>query len=301
MAFRTLEISKPSEIHIKTGEMIIQQEECTVEIPLEDLMTIVCIGSGIRLSTQALGKICDNGISLMVMDEKYRPVGIMNSVEGNSRQMEVMTHQISLPETLKNRLWIEIVRQKLANQGRVLRLLNRKGEEQLIDLSEKVLNQRADYCEAAGAKTYFEILQPGITRREEDPINSQLNYGYAVVRNALIRNLLSAGFQPGLGIHHCNQLNAFNLADDLIEPWRPIVDLTAYSNPAQNQKLSKEERYIMAHVLHNACLMDKRKVSILSGIECMVESLKRIMVDKSDEDLKLPTVIPIESFERIKE
>ena len=151
------------------------------------------------------------------------------------------------------------------------------------------------------AKEYFAYYHEGFNRRSEDPINSRLNYGYAVVRSAIARKLVATGFHPTFGIHHDNQLNAFNLADDLIEPYRAIVDLVAHNNIASNIQLTKSERRELAHVLHNACIVDGVKVNVMSAIDIMVESLKRIILDASTEKLKLPMILPIESMEGITE
>lgn len=117
----------------------------------------------------------------------------------------------------------------------------------------------------------------------------------AVVRSTIARSLVSAGFHPTFGIHHDSQLNAFNLADDLIEPYRAIVDIVSHENIGSNVQLSKNERKSIAHVIHNACIIDKAKINVMSAIDIMVESLKRIILDKSYEELKLPLVLPIES------
>ena len=132
-------------------------------------------------------------------------------------------------------------------------------------------------------------------------MNSRLNYGYAVVRSAIARKLVATGFHPTFGIHHNSQLNPFNLADDLIEPYRTMVDLVAHQNINSNVQLSSAERRALAQVLHNACIIDGTKVNVLSAIDIMVESLKRIILDGSDEKLKLPIVIPIEDLGGITE
>lgn len=103
------------------------------------------------------------------------------------------------------------------------------------------------------------------------------------------------------GVKHDSQLNAFNLADDLIEPYRAIVDLVAHDNIGSNIQLSKTERRELAHVLHNACIVDGIKVNVMSAIDIMVESLKRIILENTTERLKLPVIIPIEVMEGITE
>ena len=162
----------------------------------------------------------------------------------------------------------------------------------------------ANYNEALSAKEYFSHYHDGLNRRVDDPINSRLNYGYAVVRSSIARSLTCTGFHPTFGIHHDSQLNAFNLADDLIEPFRPMVDLIAHEdreNDNTDIRLSRAERKAIAHILHNACLMDGMKMNVMTAIERMCESLKRIILEKSDETLKLPDILPVESMEGITE
>ena len=106
---------------------------------------------------------------------------------------------------------------------------------------------------------------------------------------------------PTFGIHHNSQLNPFNLADDLIEPFRAIVDLTASECMGKNQMLNRKERQMLAHVLYNACLVEGIKVNIITAIDLMNESLKRIILESSDEQLLLPTVLPLESLEGVTE
>lgn len=134
-------------------------------------------------------------------------------------------------------------------------------------------------AEALAAKEYFACYPEYFNRREENPVNSGLNYGYAVVRSAIARNLVAVGFHPTFGLHHRSQLNAFNLADDLIEPYRAIVDIVVRENPSLNLKLTKDERMAIAHVMHNAYMVNEIKVSVMTSIDMIVESLKRIVLD----------------------
>lgn len=122
-----------------------------------------------------------------------------------------------------------------------------------------------------------------------------------MVRSYIARSLVCIGFHPTFGIHHDSQLNAFNLADDLIEPYRAAVDLAAHNCISSNIQLSKAERREIAHVLHNACMIDGTKTNIMSAIEIMGESLRRIILENSDEPLKLPVILPVESMEGITE
>ena len=301
MAFRTLEITKPADIHIKNSQLEITQEEGSVFIPLEDLSNIMTIGADIRLSTMDLSILAQNHIALTTLDEKYSPTAIVLPFKGNSRQSQLIHKQIEFATEQYEKIWAQIIRQKINNQARVLSLLDLEGMEKVLYYTKQLTDLNIDAMEATAAKEYFQFFHKGLNRREDDPINSRLNYGYAVVRSAIARAIVAVGCHPALGIHHNNQLNAFNLADDLIEPFRPAVDLVVYGNVGFDVVLNKSERREIAGILHNACLVNGVKMNMLHAIEFMAESYKRILLGESSEDLALPTVISIEKMEGITE
>ncbi|MBQ4559529.1 MAG: type II CRISPR-associated endonuclease Cas1 [Tyzzerella sp.] len=301
MGFRTLEISHVAEIHIKERQLEITTEEGVALIPIEDISQIMVHGANIRLSTMDLSILSQNKIAIMTLDDRYLPTAIVLPFEGHARQSKLMHAQVQLASEKYTELWIRIIKQKINNQARALSIMGLDGAENLAKYIDSVNGKNVDYCEAISAKEYFEFYHEGLNRRTEDPVNSRLNYGYAVVRSAIARKLVATGFHPTFGIHHDNQLNAFNLADDLIEPYRAIVDLVAHENIGSNVQLSKSERRELAHVLHNACIVDGIKVNVMSAIDIMVESLKRIILEDSDEHLKLPVIVPIEDMEGITE
>ena len=301
MAFRTLEITNPTEIHIKNNQLELTQEDCQIYIPIEDLSMITAIGSNIRLSTMDLSILCNNHVLLTTLDNKYSPTALVLPFEGNSRQSQLIHRQVQFSEVEYNKLWFQIIKHKISNQSRALSILGCPGAEKIGAYAEGMKMDDIDSSESIAAKEYFQFYHEGLNRRNDDPVNSRLNYGYAVVRSAIARAIVAVGCHPAFGVHHNNQLNAFNLADDLIEPFRPIVDLVAHENISSNEWLTKSEREALAHVLHNACLVNGTKINVLYAIELMSESYKRILMQESDEDLVLPTVIPIESMDGITE
>lgn len=301
MGFRTLEISSAAEMHIKEGQLEVTTEEGVAVIPVEDLSQIMVHGANIRLSTMDLSILSQNKVVLMTLDEKYLPTAIVLPFEGHARQSKLMHAQVNTSSEKYLEVWMQIIKQKISNQSRALCILGAKGAEKIAEYEIYIDRENVDYHESLATKEYFEFYHEGLNRRTDDPINSRLNYGYAVVRSVIARKLVATGFHPTFGIHHNSQLNAFNLADDLIEPYRAIVDLVAHENIGANVQLTRQERRELAKVLHNACLIDGVKMNVLSAIDIMVESLKRIILDDSMEDLKLPVIIPIESMEGITE
>lgn len=301
MGFRTLEISQAAEIHIKEGQLEITSVDGVAYIPIEDLNQIMVHGANIRLSTMDLSILSKNKVALMTLDEKYLPTAIVLPYEGHARQSKLMHAQVNTEDSKYLELWIQIIKQKISNQSKALSIIGLNGVEKIAKYANSITEENVDYNEALAAKSYFNYYHEGLNRRIEDPINSRLNYGYAVVRSAIARSLVSVGFHPTFGIHHDSQLNAFNLVDDLIELYRAIVDLVAYENIGSNVQLSKTERRELSHVLHNACIVDDVKVNVMSAIDLMTESLKRIILGASEESLKLPVILPIEDLEAITE
>lgn len=236
---------------------------------MEDLNRIMVHGAHIRLSTMDLSILAQNKVAIMTLDEKYLPTALVLPFNGHSRQSKLMHAQVNTEDVIYLDLWVQIIKRKVSNQSRMLSILGFDGAEKIAAYVEKITEENVDSIEAVAAKEYFSYYHEGLNRRTEDPINSRLN--------------------------------AFNLADDLIEPYRAIVDLVAHENIGANIQLSKTERRAIAHVLHNACIIEGTIVNVLTAIDVMCESLKRIILEKSAEDLKLPVITPTESLEGITE
>lgn len=237
----------------------------------------------------------------MMLDEKYLLTVIVLPFEGHARQSKLMHAQVNATDEKYMDFWIQIVKQKIINQSRALSIMGLEGAEKIAEYVETVNEENVDYNESLAAKEYFSFYHGGFNRRTEDSINSRLNYRYTVVRSAIARKLVVTGFHPTFGRHHGSQLNAFNLADDLIETYRAMVDLVAHDNIGSNIQLLKTERRELAHVLHNACIVDGIKVNVISAIDIIVESLKRIILVNTTERLKLSVIIPTEAMEGIIE
>ena len=339
MAFRTLEISKPTEIHIKNNQLLLYQKaleqtnknkklskhkskpdyeyldnyEKICEIPLEDLATIVCLGSNIRISTAALNSLIDNKVLLISLDKKYNPISIVSPCVGYYEQSLITKYQITMTNKKRFELWKLIIEKKISNQIKALSILGINGGENLYKYIERIKNLKypdnanieneIDIIESSSAKDYFELYHPSLNRRTDDPINSALNYGYAVIRSAISRQLLYSGFLLSWGLHHKSQFNAMNLADDMIEPYRAMIDIIASRVANSNIELNKSQRYDLAHVLHNACIIENKKTNILISIDLMINSIRNYISNNNAkiQDVLLPTIIPEESMEIMTE
>ena len=326
MSFRTVEITGPAELHVKNGSLVIEKEikeekgktkpaavsagsrkkqkkpELTkLTIPLEDIYTIVCMGAGIRISTMAMAQLCKNKISMAMLDEKYRPSGFLNAYEANARQSLTMRRQVFLKNERAEALWRSIIERKIRNQICVLEILGLDDIEKLRSFAECTETiTEIDPLEAGAAKAYFARLCPEMNRREDTPMNSRLNYGYSILRNSIIRAVIAAGLLPSFGIHHQNLYNAYNLADDLIEPFRPSVDLIAYGMTGETDQLSREERRQLASVVLCAVELDGQKTPILQAIDRVVGEYRTFIMEETDR-IHMPHTLPVEMIPQIKE
>ena len=325
MGFRTLEITGPAELHVRSGSLLIEKElkkehslsnadnskarkrskkEPEIDkivIPLEDINSIVCMGAGVRISTMAMAQICANKISMTMLDENYRPAGILTAYEANSKQSLIMRRQVYMEKDRADRLWMKMIKVKIENQARALELLELPNAERVKRFATLISYQtNVDAVEAGAAKEYFSVFCPDINRREESPMNSRLNYGYSIIRNSIIRAAVAAGLLPSFGIHHQNLFNAYNLADDLIEPFRPCIDLIAYSIKEDNIRLTREERKQLASVLLHAVSIGEEKISILQAIDILVSQYRSYVLEECEE-VNLPKILPEEIIKQIKE
>ena len=304
--FRILEITQPSEIHVTALQLTVEQEiepkkKRKITVPLEDLELIICTGANIRLSTMALSVLSENKIGVVIIGKDYMPSSIVLPYDANVRNASIAKTQLNMSAEIKGQLWRKIVQKKIENQAKCLTLLGLDGTKELMEMIPQVNPDDPENIEGMAAKFYFQQFHPRLVRRNDDPINSVLNYGYAIVRNTIIRDLVCAGFYTAIGIHHEGPFNSFNLADDLIEPWRAMVDVVAHDIVSSQTNLTREQRKQLTLVLHNAGMINGEKNTISNGINIMIQSFKTA-VEKNNADLiKLPDILPVEKIEVISE
>lgn len=299
MAFRTLTIDSAAEVHVKSGQLTVQRasDEKPLHVDLDDLACIVLSNLDITLSAGALDMISQHGITVLGCGRNYMPSSIVLPFARNSRYSEIVEAQLSMSLPLRKQLWKRIVEQKIANQARALREVGSPGAADLEEMAGQVRSGDPDNREAVAAKYYFPRLKEGYIRGEVSPTSAILNYGYAVVRSSLARAVVSHGFITSVGLHHENSRNEFNLVDDLIEPFRPMVDLQMLEIDLSDEdadNLTREARRSITSVLRNACLIDDRKTSCLIAIEDYVVSFMRAVERRDASEITVPVLLPLE-------
>lgn len=288
MAFRTVVISNEAELHVQQGQLVAIQDQ-TVWIPTEDIAVLVLENPRVRMSSAALSLLAEQGVAVAVCDRKHMPSGLLLPHCQFSRQLAVTRRQFTLSLPQKKRLWQRIIRSKIENQAACLDALGLDGSTKLREYSCCVQSGDASGMEAAAARLYFKRLIPDATRRAPEGPGASLDYGYAILRAAIARSLVGHGFYPAVGLHHESQLNAFNLADDILEPFRPFADLVAVSRGADASE--RKGRQALVSTLQLTCQVDERDHSVLTAIDATVTSLARAQAEGDPALLALPRVI----------
>lgn len=230
MIKRTLYFGNPTYLSLKDEQLSIRlpQTENSKTIPIEDIGFVVLDNRQITITQGLLDALLENNCALITCDKSHLPTGLMLPLSGNTIQTERFRAQIEASLPLKKQLWQQTIQQKILNQAKVL--LQERGVEakNMGAWASSVKSGDTDNREAVAAAYYWKELFPDIDDFTRDrygvPPNNLLNYGYAILRAIAARALVSSGLIPTLGIHHHNRYNAYCLADDIMEPYRPIVD-----------------------------------------------------------------------------
>ncbi|MFA6076074.1 MAG: type II CRISPR-associated endonuclease Cas1 [Negativicutes bacterium] len=293
MSWRSVMISNPAQLNIKNRQLVITQDDL-VGLPLEDIAVIVADTPEISLSARLLSELAATDTALVVCDEKHLPSGIFLPYNSHSRQSKVLKMQVELSEPFKKRCWQKVVQCKIDNQARALELLQLNRAKELRSIAERVVSGDKDNCEAVAANSYFREMFPYMTRDDGTIINAGLNYGYAIIRTAVARGLTAYGFHPALGIFHRSELNNFNLADDFIEPFRPLVDMWVHSNLYEVEVFGKLQRAGLVQLLHYDVFLKNGCRSVLNAVDVMMASFAAACRDRDVALLELPTLVPLQ-------
>ena len=294
MAWRVVAIENPARLSLRDNQLVIAQDvEAT--LPIEDLDTLVLDSYGITTTANLLTALATKSTTTVICDEKHLPASVLLPYSQHSRQAKVSRQQLAMSQPLKKQLWQHVVEQKIVNQADVLRMVG------LDDMSIRkhasdVKSGDTSNRESIAARIYFDQLLDDATRRKPIWHNAALNYGYAIVRSHIARHIATRGLVASQGIFHHNELNSFNLADDLIEPYRAAVDLYVLEKVAplhvgdRDASLTKHDRQLIIDILNYYVIMSDKKFMIKHAVERTVESFIECIEVKEVRKLLLPKI-----------
>lgn len=299
MVWRSVMISRPAKLRREHYSLAIEQER-TAFVPFEDIAVIVLNHREITLTHPVLSACGEYGISLFATGETHHPSGVFLPFLPHSRATRWLRLQLDLPRPLAKQTWAAIVRRKIANQATCLSLTGAEGADRLESYARRVRSGDSEKMEGQAAALYFaKLFGKDFQRGQERWANAALDYGYAVLRGTIARGLVAHGLLPSIGLFHASEQNAFNLADDLIEPFRPLVDLYVAKHPAPDDaELQPEDKAALVGLLDVDMAMPRGVMSVLAAIEHAVESLARIYEGGPESLPELPTLIGLRQHQR---
>lgn len=292
MGYRQVIVKKSDKMHFKDNQLVIEKENASSKIPLEDISYVLIEDSTTVLTTRLLAEFGKNAIALIICDETFKPTSIMYPYNYHFKQLEVFSYQLEITEDVKNEFWNQIVKRKIENSVRVLEMTSK--EEFPISKLNEYINEVVDgdikNREGLAAKMYFRsIFGSDFIRFYDDKINAALNYGYTIIASAIIRNLAVFGLNTYLGIHHNSKINNFNLAYDFLEPYRSIVDKYVFDNQDEIVfPLSFEFRKKLINLLNKEVLHNNKRYTVEYSISLLIKSyIKSFSTGKIALDLPI--------------
>ena len=292
-------------VTIGTPKFLFVQDRCLVikerhedkvldKIPLSDIWVIVIDNPQVSITASLMGQVNDEGIGILFCGSNHMPNGLSLPIGAHSRHAEIVEHQLAISKPLRNQLWAKIVRRKIENQAHALDLCGGKPAdvEKIFNYAKDVQSNDKTHKEGAAAGEYFSKLLP-YGSRWTGPMTAPLNFGYAILRTGIAQCAVSHGWLVSRGIHHHSAENAFNLVDDLIEPFRAAVDLMVVKENIL-APLSRANKETLTKITSVLVDLDGRKMPIQTAVDVYCESLRRAIELKDSDQLLLPTLIGLE-------
>ncbi len=292
MAWQVIGVSNPAQLSVKDHQLVIKQDD-TVSLPIEDIDALILDSYGLTFTANLITELSTSGTTVVICDEKHLPTSVILPYSQHSRGAKVSRRQLAMGATLKKQLWSRIIIQKITNQAAVL-AKHHYDNAFLCKLASEVKSGDPTNRESQAARAYFSPLLDDATRRKPMWHNAALNYGYAMVRSHIARHIAARGLIASQGIFHRSELNSFNLADDIIEPYRAVVDDYILSVVALRHvgdvdaSLTKEDRQLITDVLNTPVIFQGRHLTLKHAIERTIESFVQAIQDDTSSSLLLP-------------
>ena len=289
MSWRTIVISKRAKLDLQLGYMVVRSEEVT-KIVLSEISTILIESTAVSLTTGLLAELSKRKIKVIFCDEKRNPSSELVSYYGSHDTSNKVRKQIAWKQNTKEAVWTEIVTEKIRKQKEILEILGKEESEILSSYIKEITWNDGTNREGHAAKVYFNALFGlDFTRTEDNYINAGLNYGYSIILSAFTREIVANGYITQLGLFHDNMFNQFNLASDLMEPFRVLIDQKVLQMKLIDFEHS--EKMQLVDILNQEVLIDGKNQYVNNAIKIYC---KRVFDALNDDDSSLMRFYRIE-------
>lgn len=300
MTWRIVHVKQSEKMHLKLDNLVIKKLGEEYTIPLSDISMIVAEGGDTVVTLRLLSALSKYNIALIVCDNSHLPTGVYHSQNGHFRAYKKLQNQLTWSQEQKDKLWQIVTYFKINNQQDVLAMFEKDLEaiQLLSDYKDNIELGDKTNREGHAAKVYFNELFgkkfTRVTQQEADVINAGLNYGYAVMRAQLARIVSGYGLNPLLGIFHKNEYNQFNLVDDLMEPFRQIVDIWVYEHLRDQEYLKYEYRLNLTNLLNAKIKYGKETCTVSGAMDKYVKGFIKCIDDQDTSKFFCPIVSSLE-------
>lgn len=280
MLKRSLFFSNPSNLVLRNDQLVICEKntnDVISTVPIEDLGYVIIENLQVSVTLPLLESLSKNNVAVVFCDSAHMPMSMLQNLDANNTQAEVYKEQILASDSFKKKLWKNIVEVKIKNQASVLNKLGKEGDV-LKPLYMNVKVGDSDNREGVAARLYWGMLFGGDFERMRDGYapNNMLNYGYTILRAATARALMGSGLFPAFGLFHRNRYNAFPLADDIMEPYRPYVDDLVYEMYSSGKReLTKDVKAEIIKILYSDTLLNGVRKPLQMSLSSTTASLAR--------------------------
>lgn len=298
MIKRTLYFGNPAYLSLKSRQLVIRKPpandlppldfdnpkeytDAIKTIPIEDIGLVVLDCQQIIVSSALLTALLDNNCAVVSCDQKHLPTGLLLTLYGNTVQTERHHQQLDASLPLKKQLWQQTIQAKIKNQAAVLKTIPEVEMGNMTAWAQAVKSGDSDNLEGRAAAYYWKSIfidNPKFTRDDDDIVNAMLNYGYAIIRALVARAIVGAGLLPTIGIHHHNRYDAYCLADDLMEPYRPYVDrivLNAVNEGKLPEELDTRTKKVFLELPTKEVIIDGNRRPLMLAVSQTVTSLQK--------------------------
>ncbi len=294
MGWRVIYIEECEKISLYLDNLKVNRENGDLLIPISDIHTLIIDNYKMIFTVQLVIKLVKNNVNIVFNDLEHKPCSNVIPFSGNYNASQVLKKQIQWSEDSKSYAHKLIIQAKIYNQAEILKQNNKSVDviNKLHRFMDEVEMSDTGNREGLAAKMYFrELFGHSFIRFNDDPINAGLDYGYSILRSQISTIIVSKGYHPSLGIFHRGPQNAFNLADDIIEVFRPIVDNYVYNNIDILEIFSKKHRIDLIKLTTKKVIYDGKKQTILNAMTLYIEAvINCIEFDSKQFRFPLPTV-----------
>lgn len=282
-------------LFVSRGFMVVQdtggERKELGQVPLDDIAAVIANAHGLSYTNNLLVALAERGAPFVLCGPNHNAIGMLLSIDGNFQQAKRLDAQIAASKPTHKRVWADIVKSKLQQQAVALEAAGAPTAP-LTALVGKVKSGDTGNVEAQGARRYWGLLFGEDFRRDQDGdgLNGLLNYGYTVLRAATARSIVAAGLHPTLGVFHSNEGNAMRLVDDVMEPFRPLIDLKVWQLARQGERhVTPDTKRTLVRTLYDDMQTNMGATPVMSCIQKLAVSLAQLYMGERDKlDLPLP-------------